>query len=683
MTGPRGRWATIAVWAVLAAVGFVFHSHLNDVTSAGQTSFLPAHSQSTRVVQLIKTGFHGGENVPLFIVFERRSGLTSADRLAIGKIGHRLTHLRLDGATPVFDSVTTTGKETLPGIGLVSPDREAAIVALGIDAAHRNAVSHDVVAIRKLLGRSTPPVQAHVTGPAGLVTDLQRIAAKAGTTLLVVTLVLVLVLLLAVYLAPLLAILPLVVVAAAYMVVSGIIYLLAHAGVIKIDTERTLLLLVLIFGTGTDYSLLLVHRHREALGDGAPTAEALREGVQSSAAAIAASGATVIAAMLVLLLADLESTRWLGPVLALGIAVMLLASFTLMPALLSLLGERVFWPGRPPVGQSRHRSWTHVAGLVRRRAAPLTGLIAAVLVLAACGNLLPHGKIGFGQGQISVTDSSLGTAALDRQFPDGLTGPLTALVHKPAVARSVKDLNALLDVRAAIPAGVEDRGELALIGVIITGDPYSADAAGRVRLVGQTLRRIDPDALVGGVPAENLDIQRTNARDTKVLVPAVLLVVFVILCVLLLALAAPLYLIVTVVASFAATLGLITLAFTRLFGHEGLSFNLVLISFIFLVAVGVDYNIFLMHRVRHDSRRIGTPEGTLTALTATGGVITGAGIILAGTFAALTLLPLEPLVQIGATVATGVLIDTFIVRALLVPSLTYLINDRAWWPAPR
>ena len=199
-------------------------------------------------------------------------------------------------------------------------------------------------------------------------------------------------------------------------------------------------------------------------------------------------------------------------------------------------------------------------------------------------------------------------------------------------------------------------------------------------MIEDAVRQIDPDALLGGVPAENVDIQQANAHDTKLIIPLVLAVVLVILCGLLVAIAAPLYLIVTVVASFAATLGLITLLFTHLFGHEGLAFNLVLISFIFLVALGVDYNIFLMDRVRHEARILGTREGTLRALTSTGSVITSAGVILAGTFAALTLLPLEPLVQIGATVALGVLLDAFVVRALLVPSLTHLLGDRAWWP---
>ena len=684
VTGRRGRLVTIVVWVVLGAGGFVLHGRLDQVTAAGQTSFLPAHSQSTRVVQLIKTGFHGGENIPLFVVFERRSGLTHADRVLIGQIGHRLGHLGLDGATPVFDSLTTTGRETVPGVGLVSPDRQAAIVALGIDASHRHAITNAVIRIRGLLHRLVPRgLSVHVTGPAGLATDLQKIADKAGTTLLLVTLVLVLVLLLAVYRAPVLAVLPLVVVGAAYFVVSGITYLLADSGVIKVDTEGTLLLLVLIFGAGTDYSLLLVHRYREALGAGKPLDRALRDAVRTSAPAIAASGATVIAAMLVLLLADLESTRWLGPVLALGIAVMLAASFTLMPALLSLLGTRAFWPTGIPSAPSSHGVWTRVAGLVRRRAAPVAVIIIGALLLAAAGNLISHGTIGFGQGQTSATDSSLGTAALERHFPDGLSAPLTAIVRKDAVARSIKRLNQLLDVRVALPVGQEPHGNLALIGVVLTGDPYAAAAGDEVKLVTRMLRSVDRTALVGGVPAINLDVQRTNARDTRVVVPAVLAVVLVILCVLLVAIAAPVYLIITVVLSFAATLGLITLAFTQLFGQDGLAFNLVLISFIFLVALGVDYNIFLMDRVRRESERIGTREGTLRALTATGSVVTGAGIILAGTFGALALLPLEPLVQIGTTVAIGVLLDTLIVRALLVPSLTYLAGGNAWWPAGR
>jgi putative drug exporter of the RND superfamily len=674
---------TIAVWVVLAGAGAVLHSHLGDVTAAGQSSFLPAHSQSTRVVSLTKSDFHGGENIPLFVLFDRPSGLTSGDRAAIGRIGTQLQRLGLDGATPVFDPLTTTGTDLLPrGLGLVSADGQAAIVALGINEARRNAVPDAVARIQKLLRTATPPgLSAYITGPAGLAADLDKLAAKAGTTLLVVTVALVLILLLAIYRAPMMAVLPLVVVGAAYFVVSGIVYVLADGQLIKVDTEGTLLLLVLIFGAGTDYSLLLVHRYREALGAGAPALEALRQGTQASAPAIAASGSTVIAAMLVLMVANLESTRWLGPVLAIGIAVMLIASFTLMPALLSALGPRVFWPRTLPRSAEQHAVWTRVSDLVRRRAGLLATVIIGGLALLACGNLVSHGTIGVGQGQIGVTNYSAGTKVLNRHFPAGLSAPLIVLVQKQDTVAVVKRLNQLSLIKLAAPVPAQDRATNLNMVVVITRDnPYAAQASAHFKLIDAAVRRIDPGALLGGVPAENLNIQQANARDTRLIIPLVLVVVMVILGVLLVAIAAPLYLIFTVVASFAATLGLVTVLFTHLFGHEGLAFNLVLISFIFLVALGVDYNIFLMDRVRDEARTLGTREATLRALTTTGSVVTSAGIILAGTFAALTLLPLEPLVQIGAAVSLGVLIDTFVVRALLVSSLTHLAGGRAWWP---
>jgi RND superfamily putative drug exporter len=441
-------------------------------------------------------------------------------------------------------------------------------------------------------------------------------------------------------------------------------------------------LLVLIFGAGTDYSLLLVHRYRESLGAGLPAVPALRRGTRASAPAIVASGSTVISAMLVLMVASLESTRWLGPVLAIGIAVMLIASFTLMPALLSALGARLFWPRPLPRSAKPHVVWTRVAELVRRRAAVLATVIVAGLGALACGNLLSHGTIGVGQGQIGKTNYSAGTKVLDRHFPAGLSGPLIVLVQRRDLPAVVARLNRMPLIKLAAPVPARARAtNRDMVVAITTDNPYAARASADFEEIDTAVRRIDPGALVGGVPAENYDIQHANARDTKLIVPLVLAVVLLILGALLAAAAAPLYLIATVVASFAATLGLVTLLFTHLLGHEGLAFNLVLVSFIFLVALGVDYNIFLMDRVRREARSAGTRAGTLRALTATGGVVTSAGMILAGTFAALTLLPLEPLVQIGAAVALGVLLDTLVVRAVLVPSLTHLVGDRAWWPS--
>lgn len=694
VTGPRGRWVTVAVWLALALAGYLGRSQIGDVTAAGQSSFLPANSESSRAIEALQgggsqgSGSGAGEEVPAVIVFERPGGLTGADLSAIGRIGRGLNRLRIVGATPIVDPFSAEARDALGdvariahGVGPTSRNGKAALVVLAIDAADRGAVADGVATIRRYLGEhARPGLAAYVTGPAGIAADLERIADEAGQTLLLATLGLVLILLLAVYRAPILALLPLVAVGAAYLVAIGIAYLLIEAGWITVNTEGTLLLLVLVFGAGTDYSLLLVHRYREELQKGKAPAVALPTALAESAPAIAASGATVIAAMLVLLAARLQSTHWLGPILAVGIAVMLAAAFTLLPALLSLLGERAFWPGRGGARGEAHHRWTRVAELVRRRSGTIVVAVFSGLIVLALGNLVHHGTIGFGQGETRPTNSSRGTEALERNFPPGIGSPLAAVVDPGAALAVSRGIERLDAVKLAVPVPASD-GEEAVVVVILRGDPYSGEAAEAVDAIRERLHRIDPGGLLGGVPAENFEIESTNAHDTRLIVPAVLIVVGLILTLVLRALVAPAFLIVTVVASFAATLGLLTFGFTELLGSEGIAFNLVLLAFLFLVALGVDYNIFLMTRAREEAAARGSAEGALAALVNTGGVVTGAGLILAGTFATLTLLPLEELVQIGATVAIGVLLDTFVVRALLIPAIAYRLGERTWWPS--
>ncbi|MBA3865080.1 MAG: MMPL family transporter [Solirubrobacterales bacterium] len=692
VTGPRGRWVTIVAWLAIAVAGFVGRSHIDDVTAAGQSSFLPSNAESTRALDVLQHSQSSGEEVPVVLVFNREGGLTETDLAAIGRIGKGLDALRITGATPIIDPFSAGSTESLggiakiaDGIGPISRDGEAALVVLAINAADRGAIVSGVQIIRSYLAEhERPGLNAYVTGPGGIAADLEQVANEAGKTLLIATLSLVLILLLLVYRAPLLAVLPLLAVGAAYMVAIGIAYLLIEAGAITVNTEGTFLLLVLVFGAGTDYSLLLVHRYREEMQRGRPVAEALPVALAESMPAIAASGGTVIAAMLVLLVADLQSTHWLGPILAIGIAVMLVAAFTLLPALLSALGERAFWPAAGSAKRVGHSRWTRVAALVRRRSRAIVFLVFGGLIVLALGNLTHHGTIGFGQGETQPTNSSRGTAVLGDHFPPGIGSPLTAVVRVEDLGPVVEAMEKLPTVKVALPVpptggdGSGDDGSMVV--VVLKGDPYSGEAAHAVAGIRERLHEVSPSGLLGGIPAENYDIERTNAHDTKLIVPLVLLVVGLILAAVLRALVAPAYLILTVVASFAATLGLCTFAFS-IFDSEGIAFDLVLLSFLFLVALGVDYNIFLMARAREESALRGTREGTMVALVNTGGVVTGAGLILAGTFATLTLLPLEELVQIGATVAIGVLLDTFVVRALLIPAITYRLGERTWWPS--
>ena len=689
----------VAVWLLLGAAGLLAHARIDDVTAAGQSSFLPADAESTRALKAVQNVSSGGEEVPVVVVFERPGGLTKRDLRAIGRLGDGLDRLALTGATPVLDPFSETSRYrrdlaavagVANGVGPISRDGEAALLFLALNADDRGAVVQGVKQIRAYLrAHPRPGLRSFVTGPGGIAADLEATASEAAHTLLFATVGLVLILLLLVYRAPVLALLPLLAVGAAYLVAIGIAYLLIDAGAITVNSEGTMLLLVLIFGAGTDYSLLLIHRYREELATEAPVEEALPQAIRESRPALFASAGTVIAAMLVLLAADLESTHWLGPILALGIAVMLAAAFTLLPALLAILGERAFWaPWHTSLSQTtymgardRLAAWERVASLVRRRSGVIVVGVVALLAVLCLGNLTNHDTLGFGQGVTKATDSSEGTEALERHFPPGLGSPLTAVVEAEAAPAVVRGIQRLGSVQLALPAPIPGDASQALVALVLRGNPYGSDAAEAVEEIRTRLHALAPGGLLGGIPAENLDVEQTNARDTRLIVPLVLLVVGLILIAVLRALVAPAYLIATVVLSFGATLGLATFAFTEVFQTEGLAFNLELMAFIFLVALGVDYNIFLMTRAREEAAARGTREGVLAALVHTGGVVTGAGLILAGTFATLTLLPLEELVQIGATVAFGVLLDTFLVRALLIPAITYRLGDRGWWPS--
>jgi RND superfamily putative drug exporter len=731
VTGPRSRWVTIAVWVAIGIGGYVARSHIGEVTAAGQSSFLPKGAESIQAIEVLDgatsiggaaspadagvpaegtgpgdeagpaaggSSSGGGvpttaadskaEEVPAVIVFDREGGLTPDDLNAIGDLGRGLDRIGVTGATPIIDPFSAEAGRPLGevadyarGVGPISKDGEAALLVLALNAADHGAIRSGVAQIRGYLAaHAVPGLHAYVTGPAGIAADLDKVASEAGRTLLIATLGLVLVLLLLVYRAPLLALLPLLAVGAAYTVAIGIAYLVIKAGWIVVNSEGTFLLLVLVFGAGTDYSLLLVHRYREELQSGSPAEVALPKALRESVRPIASSGGTVIAAMLVLLVADLESTHWLGPILAIGIAVMVCSAFTLLPALLAVLGVRAFWPAAGAAGREGPGRWDAVAAFVRRRSRPIIGAVIVGLLVLAAGNLVQHGTIGFGQGETKPTNSSEGTKVLNEHFPPGLASPLTAVVPLGEAAQVARAMGGLDSVRLAIPVPTRGRLDSALVVVILAGDPYSGEAAEAVEKVRERLHEVSPDGLLGGLPAENWDVEQTNGRDTRLIVPLVLIVVGLILAAVLRAIAAPLYLMATVVLSFAATLGLSTFAFSQI-GGEGITFDLTLLSFLFLVALGVDYNIFLMTRVREEARVHGTREGTLRALVATGGVVTGAGLILAGTFATLCLLPLEELIQIGATVAVGVLLDTFIVRALLIPAITYRLGDHAWWPS--
>jgi len=689
VSGSRTKWACVAVWVVLVGVFGPLGLRLHNVTN--EDVALPASSQSAQVNEILRTRFPGGDTRTLVLVYRRAGGLTAADRRSIVADARAATRLPLVG-TP---SVPFGPK---PAPGLVSKQGDVAFTLLPLEATGRYDVGPTITALRAL--PHPPGLEAHVTGDAALLNDVLSSLKQSDKTLLYVTVLLVLVLLMAVYRSPLLALIPLLTVALAYSVASGIVYLLVKAGVLTVDSTAVSLLLVLMFGAGTDYCLLLVSRYRAELRATEDRHAALERAVGGTSAAILASGTTVSLALLTMLAASLGLNHTLGPVNAIGIAVVMLASLTLLPALLTLLGRTGFWPtsARVAFGARRPRDvapeaslWGRIGIAVRRR--PLVVLVGSVatLVACACGLLAYHAGVDPAQQFRKQADSKQGVAVLLSRFPAGSLAPVTILVRRSGAPVSRADVALVRRRIASTPdvAAVQDSGRrstdgrVAELDAVFRSDPYGPTALDATRTLRRELSSLPRgvSAIVGHGTAARLDYADASSRDLRVVGVLVLAVVLLMLAALLRALVAPLFLLASVVLSFFGSFGLSVLVFRFVFGQKTFDPQVPVIVFIFLVALGSDYTIFLMSSVREQAAAHGIREGTLRALIATGPVITSAGLILAGTFASLTVLPIWLLFEIGLAVALGVLIDTFIVRSLLVPALTWLVGERAWWPS--
>jgi RND superfamily putative drug exporter len=548
-----------------------------------------------------------------------------------------------------------------------------------------DSVVRDVAAMRRILpGPDGSPLRSYVTGQAGF--DADRSAAVEGIdgTLLAITGALVLVLMLLTYRSPTIAALMLAVVAIAYIVATGAVYGLVEAGVTTVSGQSTAILIVLMFGAGTDYCLLIVSRFREELARGGDVDTAMARAAARTGPSILASGGIVIAAMLVLGLADFNATREMGPILALGVAVMVACGLTLLPAVLAVLGTRAFWPAVPKPGDEETRErWTRIARLVRRRPVLLASVSAGILVVGALGNLGGRGYLDLTEQYRDPPESVQGQELIRKRFPPGRVAPLDVVVSSEAAIPVRDALARMPEVSDANLDSQSRDGKLVSQQVLLKLDPFSQGAMDAIPRLREAMRDAANGevALLGGATAENHDNQQALSSDAKLIVPLVLLLILLVLIALLRCVVAPLYVIGTVVLSFAFALGASSLAFTHLFGQPDSDPNLAIFSFIFLVALGVDDNIFLMTRIREERRRgLSTRDAVISGLERTGGVITSAGLILAGTFATLMALDLEALFQVGFTVCLGLLVDAFLVRTFLVPSIALLLNERNWWP---
>jgi putative drug exporter of the RND superfamily len=672
-------WIVIVIW-ILIASALSMGPKLQSVTTNDASKGLSNAVESKRADALQQQYFPNAKGTPVIVVYGSDAPLTAADKAAIAEGEAWLK----SGAEPVNSASVQ-----------YSPDGKGALIFTSLNGNPGNAAFRDSVqAIRDHFGDTVNGMQVRVTGPGGLITDVYKIFLNADVKLLIGTVLLVLVLLLLIYRSPVLPFVPLIAVGFGYFVAGGILALVAKATGSTLSGQATSLMVILLFGAGTDYALLLISRYREDLRRESDARVALATALGETWEAIAASGLTVTLAVLTLLFAQYGDYRSFAPVLGVGVFVTLIAGLTLMPALLALLGRRAFWPRVPREGDAtEHKTWGRVAGWVAagpRRAA--LGVLA-ILVVLALGCFLYSPRFSFTEDFLTSMPSSEGYSLLEQHFPKGALAPTTVLMTlEGKMDPSFIDtgipaqLRALPGVAAAFFTGPSPRGDWLSYQVILKGDPYSKEALQQVRQIREAARKIADGfggtALVGGPTAIQADTWAQSNRDTIVVAVAALVVVGVILMLLLRAIVAPIYLLLTNVLSYLAALGATIVITEKLLGWEHISYRIPLYMFIFLVALGSDYNIFITTRIRSEAMARGLRDGTVKALSATGGVLTSAGIILAGTFLILLSQPVKDLAEISIGVALGVLIDTFLVRTALVPGLTLWIGPKAGWPGP-
>jgi RND superfamily putative drug exporter len=694
-----GALAVILVWFGVSGVGGPLVGQLSEVQENDNASFLPANAESTEVSNAVQQ-FQDTDSLPFIVVMERDGGLEPSDTQAAAAYLQSVPDLPLDlpGEYTVGDFTVGEPPQAVP-----SEDREALLAVVNLDAdratetfGETNPLFETASALRDAADEQLDPtgLQTYVTGPGGTLADLVNAFSGIDGILLGVALIVVLIILLVVYRSP---ILPFAVLVSALMGLAAaalVVYPLAEQGVIDVSGQSQGILFILVVGASTDYALLLVSRYREELHDHERSWQAMKRAWRGSVEPIVASGATVILGLLCLLLSDLGSTSGLGPVGALGIVGSLLAALTFLPAVLLLFGRRIFWPAVPHLDHVHAEDkigtrgiWGRVARLVGTH--PRRTWVTTLVGLLVAAAFLPTFKAsGVSQSEIFLNDveSVTGQEVLADHFPAGSGSPVQVIApadDADAVVSLLRDEEGVSDAYAGLapdaPPNVVD-GQV-LIQATLTDPADSPEASDVVQRLRTDLDQVSPAVLVGGNTAANLDVRTASDRDLRVIIPTILAVIFVVLALLLRSLVAPVLLVVANVVSFAATIGVAAIVFNHVFDFPGSDPSTPLYGFVFLVALGIDYSIFLMTRVREESTHRGTRPGILVGLAVTGGVITSAGVVLAATFSALVVLPLLFLVQIAFIVAFGVLLDTLVVRSLLVPASSYDIGPRIWSPS--
>ena len=686
LTGRVTKWVVLAAVLALTGLMAVFSAKLTSVQNNEASSWLPESAESTRVLEELSSTVDPND-IPTLVVYHRDGGLTDADLAAMEEDGPEIA--ALDGVTEQ-GVLTPAAAEAAAAQGapvptLVSEDRDVAYLyfVLNFGANGWNDIPEAATEIRDIA--TLDGGEVHLAGYGGQAADSAEAFEGIDTNLIFATLGVVILILLFTYRSPILWLLPILCAVSANFIATGLVYLLAKYADLTVNGQSQAILSILVIGAGTDYALLLVARYREELRRHEDRHEAMAFALHRAAPAIFASAATVAVGMLCLSFADLNSTAGLGPVLAIGVAVTMLVMITLLPALLVICGRWVFWPKRPTFRSAEPTAnglWARVGRSISHRPRRVW-LTTTGLLLLACLGLFRLDASGLStedtytkefdsiKGQKLLTEHDLADNSNTIQV-------VTDGAQADAVAASLEGIEGL-----GTPGEMQPiTGDRVWFEATVNADISSTTAADIVESSREAVHRVSgADAVVGGGAAFYLDTKIASERDSKVIMPLVLGVVLLILIGLLRAVLAPLILIATVVLSFGAALGISALLFEYVFGFAGSDPGFPLFAFVFLVALGIDYNIFLMTRVREETATYGTRKGSLIGLASTGGVITSAGVVLAATFLVLGSLPLVFLAELGVAVALGVMLDTLVVRSVLVTALNLDLGGKIWWPS--
>ena len=689
--------AILVVIAWFGVTGFFgpLFGKLTSVQENDNSAFLPDSAESTKAVKLLES-FAAGESTafPTLVLLEGSVGPEVLQQIN--------AHLETVADLKLGGTDVPLSKYLLPGSQVTAfpaPDGKAVLASILLDgAAIAEVLPNDepvLPAIVEALREDFTPFakdlgfDSYVTGAGGLIGDLFGAFGDLDSTLLLTTLGVVAFILIIVYRSPILWFLPLLSAVFALSTAGGIIYLLAKNDVIDVNGQSQGILSVLVLGAGTDYALLLISRYREELHHHSTPVAAMRAAYKGTFEPIVASGATVALGLLVLLLSDLSGNRGLGPIGAIGVAVAVITMVTLLPAFLVLFGRWIFWPRIPrfdDVDAQSTGTWAKVGNLVERRprrAWIITGLL--LVVLAGFSTTLKTDGLSSSESFTGNPESVVGQKLLLNHFPGGEGDPTKVILKNELIPAVSEKLRGVEGVTAVAPeanaAGVIVKDGLSILNVTLSTAPDSRESRDRIPAIREAVKSVDESILVGGTTAVFFDTDVAARHDNRTVIPVVLLLITLILGLLLRSIVSAVLLLGTVVLSYFATLGVCALVFNHIFGFAGADASFPLFAFIFLVALGIDYNIFLMTRVREESGKMGTRKGVIKGLTVTGSVITSAGIVLAATFGVLGILPLVFLAELGFAVAFGVLLDTIIVRSILVPALVHEIGPKVWWPS--